>query len=461
MNRKMYGIMAGLAVILFYSVGLGAVENPHADLEGPLDTPQAVTAKCLECHDEVGDHVLKSRHWLWLGDANTQLGKRNMLNNYCVSILSNWPRCTSCHIGYGWKNKDFDFKKKENIDCLVCHDQTGTYKKFPTGAGLPVSEKKVFQGKSFTPPDYLDIARSVGNPTRRNCGTCHFYGGGGDGVKHGDMDSSLGKPSRELDVHMGGKDFSCTKCHQSENHQIAGALHGSMASGINHFECTFCHKGPKVHKKMAKTIEKHTKRVACQACHIPAFARELPTKTWWDWSSAGQDIKTTKDQYGKPLYVKKKGHFKWEKNAVPEYHWFNGKTTYHKLGQKIKNPAKGLVFNQLHGSKDDPDAKIMPFKAMKGKQMYDTRNNTLIVPHLFGKGGFWKTWDWQKAFTSGMSHAGLPYSGSFGWIETTMYWGINHMVAPKEKTLKCSGCHGSKGRLDWKALGYDKDPRKK
>ena len=42
----------------------------------------------------------------------------------------------------------------------------------------------------------------MGKPGRENCGSCHFYGGGGDGVKHGDLDSSLKRPSRELDVHM-------------------------------------------------------------------------------------------------------------------------------------------------------------------------------------------------------------------------------------------------------------------
>lgn len=53
----------------------------------------------------------------------------------------NWARCTSCHIRYGWKDASFDFKNGENIDYLVCHEQTGTYKKIPTGAGM--SDEKV------------------------------------------------------------------------------------------------------------------------------------------------------------------------------------------------------------------------------------------------------------------------------------------------------------------------------
>jgi hypothetical protein len=33
-------------------------------------------------------------------------------------------------------------------------------------------------------------------------------------------------------------------------------------------------------------------------------------------------------------------------------------------------------------------------------------------------------------------------------------------VAPKAKALTCDDCHGEKGRLDWKALGYKGDPGK-
>ena len=39
-----------------------------------------------------------------------------------------------------------------------------------------------------------------------------------------------------------------------------------------------------------------------------------------------------------------------------------------------------------------------------------------------------------------------------------MYWPLSHMVAPKEKALRCDDCHGEKRRMDWKALGYEGDP---
>ena len=31
-----------------------------------------------------------------------------------------------CHAGYGWVDDSFDFSKRENVDCLVCHERTRT-----------------------------------------------------------------------------------------------------------------------------------------------------------------------------------------------------------------------------------------------------------------------------------------------------------------------------------------------
>ena len=72
------------------------------------------------------------------------------------------------------------------------------------------------------------------------------------------------------------------------------------------------------------------------------------------------------------------------------------------------------------------------------------------------------TWDWNQASVLGMESINLTYSGYYGFIETEMYWPINHMVTPAEDALKCSACHSEKGngRLDWEALGYPGDPMK-
>jgi len=65
--------------------------------------------------------------------------------------------------------------------------------------------RKLRQGLYGNPSPSVNLlaaARSVRATTRENCGKCHFDGGGGNGVKHGDLDESLYFPGRSLDVHM-------------------------------------------------------------------------------------------------------------------------------------------------------------------------------------------------------------------------------------------------------------------
>jgi hypothetical protein len=52
----------------------------------------------------------------------------------------------------------------------------------------------------------------------------------------------------------------------------------------------------------------------------------------------------------------------------------------------------------------------------------------------------------------------LPFSGSYDFAETWMYWPLSHMVTPALDVLQCNSCHSEDGRLDWQALGYAGDP---
>ena len=230
-----------------------------------------------------------------------------------MNTYSNEARCTICHAGYDWKDRSYDFTKAENVDCLSCHDTTGTY-------------KKVFPAVQPDPKlDLAKLALSVGPTSRKSCGSCHFYGGGGDHIKHGDLDKSLIKPTRDIDVHMGGAaNMECSACHSAENHVIKGqSLMVSEGNGPR-VTCTDCHNDPKIHKN--KFVENHTKKVACQTCHIPTIAKSSPTKVWWDWEKAGNKNRKAKhDAFGMEDYVTIKGEFKWNMNFMPEYFWYNGK----------------------------------------------------------------------------------------------------------------------------------------
>ncbi|ACD94584.1 tetrathionate reductase family octaheme c-type cytochrome [Trichlorobacter lovleyi] len=468
---KLRSMFAHAVLLLGVSLATAAVAGNHAEYvgNGPFKNGPEVTKKCIECHEKQAKDFMKTSHWTWsreqiVAGKKVAVGKKDSQNNFCLNLPSNYPRCTSCHAGYGWKDGKFDFSKAENVDCLICHDTTGTYKKFPAGAGHPVyaGETKEFpKGKPWPAVDLVKVAQSVGAPSRATCGACHFYGGGGDRVKHGDLDSTLTKPTPDIDVHMGKLNFTCQSCHKGKDHAMKGeALSVSVGTGPRAMNCTDCHK-TEPHKNAM--YNKHARKVACQTCHIQTFAKAKPTKVWWDWSTAGKDVKDVpKDQYGEKLYDKMKGDFKWEQNVVPTYFWFNGTVDRLVPGQKI-DPSKVVKISASRGDRKDPNAKIMPFKIMRGKQPYDSINNTLAFVNVFGpptsESAYWVKYDWNKAIEAGMKAAGQPYSGKYGFVETSMVWSVNHMVSPKDKSLKCADCHGDKGRLDWKALGYKGDPK--
>jgi octaheme c-type cytochrome (tetrathionate reductase family) len=467
--RKLFTLMA-LAAFLTAFAALPAAAmktiEEHQSLTGPYATGPEVTKACLECHEDAAHDFMKTSHWSWMpmqdvvGKGKVPLGKKNTVNNFCIAVESNWARCTSCHAGYGWKDKSFDFANAELVDCLVCHDQTGKYKKFPTGAGHPVYEPTNWQGKIWEPVDLASVARSVGTPNRLNCGACHFSGGGGNNVKHGDMEKALLKPARDLDVHMSpeGGDFSCQECHTTDSHDIKGNAMFASPGGTNHLECTSCHEAD-LHSK--KILNWHAKSVACQTCHIPLFARSNATKMWWDWSTAGDKSRTVnKDENGMPDYDPKKGDFTWATNVAPSYAWYDGVSGQYLLGDAM-NPDQVTRLNWPQGNRSDAQSKIYPFKIMRAVQPYDKVRKVIVVPKLFGKTGYWKTFDWADAIKQGMATVEQEFSGEYGFAETEAWWKLNHMVAPKENALKCKDCHGEGGRMDWAALGYAGDPNSK
>lgn len=464
MITRILGVIGILVFLSLSSPSMAGVD--HADfIKEPFNDGIAVTKKCLECHEDAAKDFMMTTHWTWSskqelqGRGKVDLGKKNAINNYCISLSSNWPRCTSCHAGYGWKDSSFDFSDKTRVDCLICHDTTGTYKKDPKGAGMPMGPTPAVADQPSRPGvDLLKVAKNVGKPSRANCGACHFFGGAGDNVKHGDLDTSMTKPTRDYDVHMGvdGLNFSCQSCHKTERHSIKGNAMVASPGGQNRVSCTDCHKAD-LHRE--SLLNKHTDRVACQTCHIPTFAKALPTKVFWDWSTAGKDQEIVKDQYGMPTYDKMKGNFTWAKDIIPTYAWYNGKAGVYLLGDKM-DPTKVTKLNWPMGERKDRDSKIYPFKVHKGKQIYDKKNKYFIVPKLFGPGGYWATYDWNKAAEAGMKSVNLPYSGEYDFAQTEMYWRINHMVVPAKQALGCMDCHGDKGRMDWKSLGYKGDPMK-
>jgi octaheme c-type cytochrome (tetrathionate reductase family) len=443
--------------------------------------PQDVTRVCLRCHPTVGRDVLQTAHWNWRGNSPSLVGHEHradvsltlMVNNYCLAIGPNLKQCSACHIGYGSVDTRFDFTDPENIDCLVCHDTTGQYRKNPLKGGLP--DPKL---------DLVKVAQKVGRPSRQACGSCHFESGGSPNAKHGDLEPALAEPGTSLDVHMGSLNMRCQDCHRTSEHRIAGrslsapAVEGQVA-------CEQCH-GPTPHGVtgvLSRHLDDHVRAVACETCHIPSFAHVTPTLLHRDYSTAGQDRPESRDQYGMLAYDKRFGTMRWGKDLVPTYLWYDGTRHATLLGDTI-DPSSAVTLNAPVGDKRNPAARIFPFKTHTAVQPYDSGSNVLAVPNFLED--YWIDFDWAKAIASGMKRVGLAYSGQYRFVETRMYSAIHHGVAPARKALGCADCHASaaiactrchrkaagmdlpahrlsvypdvRQRFDFKALGYADDP---
>ena len=464
-----------------------------------------VTQVCLGCHPDAADAVRATPHWRWNGPTpNLQAnviapsavpvdeltGKKNLINNFCVSIAGNEKRCTQCHAGYNWGNEVdadgkvvFDFEeatlgpdRPSNIDCLVCHaDLASGYSKAKPSAGAV--------------PDAVDLmlaAQSVGESSNDNCGFCHFGAGGGDNVKKGDLGSALRSPDVHTDVHM-GRGMSCSDCHVRDGHTILGqGVHNPVSEG--RLSCVDCHtEAP--HE--LSVYNEHALDIACETCHVPTFSRSQPTKMWWDWSTAGNKtlgtngIMTSSLEDGTVVqsYNWMKGDFVWEKNVRPAYAWYDGGVQHLDVWSQFPD-GEGTAENPVRiagptADKSVEAAKIFPFKVMRGRQPAHVSERFLIAPKLFGPGGFWPQVPsaesytpqavqnlWTTTLQAGARLAGqIPLDGTitdedWSYVYTEMYMGINHEVAPKSAALgqpPCAGCHFNEA-FPWQALGYACDP---
>jgi len=450
-----------------------ADHSKFKELDVNFKTGPEVTKACISCHTEAAKQLHATKHWKWdyiNPDTKQRLGKHNVVNNYCTSVPSNYKFCSACHIGYGWEDNKFDFTAEEKVDCLVCHDTTGKYKKLPGLAGHPnykTMEWPPHSGKFRPPTDLKQVAQNIGKTSRATCGACHFRGGGGDAVKHGDLDSSLTNPKKHLDVHMDaqGLNFTCSNCHTSDNHEVAGSRYQPTANDTkghlipgsqdkrNTATCVACH-GNAPHKDDLSKMNEHTGKLACQVCHIPAYARgNKHTKMSWDWSTAGK-----MDEQGKPVKVRgsdgkvkydsKKGGFTHDRYVIPEYQWFNGEVKW-TLPDDTFDPNEVVKINDFLGSPDDGKSRVWPTKVFRGKQMYDKVNNKLVITSLSDdkESALWKNFDYDKAVKFGMDYVGKEFSGEVGFVKTEMSWPITHMVAPKEDAIDCGQCHKENGRL--------------
>ena len=267
---------------------------------------------------------MKTSHWLWLGEETrspagptARIGKKNLINNFCIATRGNERSCMKCHAGYGWLDDTFDFAKSENVDCLVCHERTGTYVKGP--GGIPTKGSDLVAAARSVAPRPRELHHLPRLRRRRR---------GGEARRHRLV---ARPPSGGRDVHIGKHGFLCVDCHAAPGHQIEGRAFSVSVED----QRRRVHRLPRAAAAPGRADRRAPRRGRLPDLPHPDLRAEDPDKANWDWSKAG-DAKRAEDPHH---YLKIKGEFAYEQDAVPEYRWFNLTVSRYLLGDRIDPSA--------------------------------------------------------------------------------------------------------------------------
>lgn len=459
--------IAGAAILLAVAAPAataGEAAFSHADAFEHYEG----TRTCLECHEDEATSFFHSQHYQWRGDApaivnsgGKKLGKLNTINDFCTSPLPSWigeirngqgtvvsQGCSKCHSGFGLvPAEEASAEQFENIDCLICHASGYRRDLYPKEGGGWEWKSILWKNR-----EGLDsVSKRLGPPTRKTCLRCHSGAGGGPNYKRGDVEYALVECDSTFDVHMAvaGHDMQCIACHRGDDHRVRGR--GADLSGTDSPEAPLSCSTAECHGEAPHgnaMLDRHTARVACNACHIPEFAKGDPTDMKRDWSVPVRDPETGK--YSATITL--------ESHVRPVYAWFNGKTREQLLGEPVAPEPDGTVaIMKPQGDRSDPAARITPFKLHHGR-LPVLKDERWLVPIAVEK--FFADGNLDEAVNEACKVTYGRDTGGYEWVDTMRYMSINHQVGPKDRALKCADCHSDNGRMDWKALGYEGDPRR-
>ena len=154
-----------------------ADHSKHKALQKTFTAGAQITEACLSCHSEAKAQFEKTIHWKWMvpgTEKDKQVGKAGYsLNNFCISTNKTKDNsCLACHPGWGTAT--------EAINCLVCHGRETinwdeAFEDMQYFMGEPDQESKDMAAELQS--EIQSAVQTVGRPTRKNCGSCHFYGG--------------------------------------------------------------------------------------------------------------------------------------------------------------------------------------------------------------------------------------------------------------------------------------------
>lgn len=453
---------------------------PGADIDEHVNITEYLGPQtCVACHQDEAEDLFHAVHYQQSGPTPNvpnipgNAGKLDMgFNTYCGTPLSSRQfACASCHVSYGkMPQKTMTPEQLNNIDCLMCHQDKYQRKpgppfelvRFQDYLGIwrewqmPIEDA---QGNfNFVPDEdkmpisIVEAARTVHRPTRASCLRCHAYSAGSDCGKRGDLSSVNADPPRSIDIHMSsaGENLRCHDCHEYDQHRFLGrGLDLRPNDRPEGLTCLNCHPAAPHGELDENRLDEHAARVACQTCHIPAYARAMTTEVERDW--------------GHPVWAQGlfggQGGFKPEElreaNLVPSYQWFDGTSEVYVLGQVSQQNASGeYELGVPRGWATWTQARLHPLKEhWSNSARHDATGQ--LVPHATFK--FFVTGDFDRAVEDGMVWAGL--TGSWTLVRVHTFQTINHGVQDHENALRCGSCHegysGGPVRMDLQGeLGY-------
>ena len=323
---------------------------------------------CMPCHPGKAEEVHASVHYQWQGATpgvpnlgGKIAGKWGSTNDFCTYPNINFLfqstntagaqvviGCGTCHVGRGLPPEP-----------TTHHRAVGKRRlpHLPFGP-LPAGGGQVNGVPALVTAPTVDIAAATAAiqspPSKNTClSRCHVTSGGGPGVKQGDIDPGQLAEPVTLDVHMSpqGNNMTCLDCHTARNHRIAGRGNDMRPTDLNAtVDCLNCHS---LTPTITQDINKHTAKVHCTVCHIPAYGRGARTEMTRDFTAT--ELDTAVNRY-EPVRT-------YANNVTPVYRWFNGLSYFFEFGRNVFfQPDGNFLMAGPLGAITDPNAKIHAFK---------------------------------------------------------------------------------------------------
>ena len=427
--------------------------NPHSQI-----TSYAGPQTCVACHAEEANGALHSEHMQWKG-------KWDAVNTYCTAPAPAEYACLNCHASTG-KVKNLTVN---DVDCLVCHQDQYKRSLGPLTVDVTVVDWQGMTKVYHTPQQTADgqyqfqprydlmppgttmekLAQTVHLPTRTTCLGCHAKAGGGDGVKRGDLSTISANPPLTSDVHLSpqGGNLLCQDCHVPTNHQIPGkGIDLRISEGGQVKACAACHQSDV--SGHSTNLSNHMGRVACQSCHIPEYAKDVPTEMSRDWRAPHWNPTACNGQGAWVGEEVKQG------NVTPQYVFWNGSSYVYSLADSLNADPNGM-FSMARAFGNIQDGKIFPIKVHTAWQPRSTVTGQMVQYDV--------RWNFMTGFFEEAAQRGLQYMGlapidsngqkTYAWVQARAEQLITHGVEPADNALGCADCHGGT-RINFQALGY-------